>query len=126
MQQTDVHIVLPADPEYEELGRQTAFYSTGKTLARLRQMAAERNVEQREDKCLKPVRWQQAADLAFLEQHYFSIGNTIWQEKPEHLRLLCGQNRMSEVDAAARSNTICTSVCCIKAPNMAYSWGVKS
>lgn len=102
MQQTDVHIVLPADPEHAELGRQTAFYSTGKTLARLRQMAAERNVEQREDRCMRPVRWQQAADLAFLEQHYFSIGNTLWQEKPEHLRLLCGQNRMSEVDAAAR------------------------
>ena len=100
----NVHIVLPVDRQNQNLGRQTAFHSTAKTLQRLRQMAMEQNISVLPDYNLQDtVRWQQQPDLQFLEQQYFSIGTRQWTAQPEHLQLLQGQNRLSEVDAAARS-----------------------
>lgn len=103
MQQVaSLHIVLPADAAGSDLGRQSAFHHTEKTLDRLRRMARERQVEVAPHIHLQPVRWHNAGDLAFLEQHCFSTGRETWPAAPQHLHLLEGQNRQSEVDAAAR------------------------
>lgn len=102
-QAVHVHIVVPADLQNQNLGRQSAFHSTRKTLQRLRQLAAEQQVPVLPDVvCNGPLRWQNAPDLAFLEQQYFAIGTVAWLERPGHLHLQQGQNRLSEVDAAAR------------------------
>lgn len=102
-QAAQVHIVLPVDLQNQNLGRQAAFHSTLRTLQRLRQMARELQIPILPDLvCAAPLRWQQAPDLAFLEQQYFAIGTAKWPSVPGHVALLQGQNRMAEVDAAAR------------------------
>ena len=102
-QAAQVHIVLPVDLQNQNLGRQSAFHSTMKTLQRLRQLAQEQKIPVLPDLiCATPLRWQQTPDLEFLEQQYFSIGTARWQGTPAHLALLQGQNRMAEVDAVAR------------------------
>jgi len=99
----NLYIVLPADPQDHSMGRQTAFHSTGRTLRRLRDIAAERQVPVLSDHCMiTSQRWQAQPDLAFLERQYFAIGNSHWNDAPQHLELWQGQNRLSEVDAVAR------------------------
>lgn len=101
-QAANVSIALPADVDYLNLGRQSVFHSTGKTLKRLRQLAFDNQIPVLPDEKRYPVRWQYADDLAFLEQQYFSIGTQRYEQETRHLSLLQGQNRISEVDAAAR------------------------
>ncbi len=101
-QSANMTIALPADPDNKNPGRQAAFRSTDKTLYQLRQMAEESGSVRLPDIHLKPVRWQRAADLAFLEARYFQIGRQQYHNVPQHLSLVQGQNRISEVDAAAR------------------------
>ncbi len=107
-QAANVTIALPVDPHNADPGRRAAFRSVDKTLCRLRQLAeevAEANtaVTILPDVKLQAVRWQHADDLAFLEAEYFNIGRQQYVQAPAHLALLQGQNRISEVDAAARA-----------------------
>ena len=98
-----VSIALPYDNKASDPGRQAAFRSPRKTMLRLRQIAAEAGADLLPDKTMQPVRWQNAGDLAWLEAEYFSIARKQYKAEPEHLALLEGQNRSSEVDAAARA-----------------------
>ncbi len=102
-QAANVYIALPYDNGAVNPGRQAAFRSPQKTLQRLRQIAVQAHVPVLPDKTLKPVRWQNTDDLAWLEAQYFSIDRQQYDREPEHLLLLEGQNRNSEVDAAARA-----------------------
>ena len=101
-QAANVHIALPYDTEAVNPGRQAAFHSPQKTLQRLRQIAAREQVAMLPDYNTKPVRWQNADELAWLEAEYFSIGRQQYEKEPVYLSLTEGQNRNSEVDAAAR------------------------
>ncbi len=102
-QAKDVHIVLPAAGQHANMGWRSVFHGTEKTLQRLRQLAAEQGVPLLEEHHMtKPLRWQQRDDLAFLAQQYFTVGAPCQTKQPLHLELLQGQNRLSEVDAAAR------------------------
>lgn len=102
-QAANVYIALPYDNTNSNPGRLAAFRSPQKTLFRLRQKAVEANITMLPDISLEPVRWKNARDLAWLEAEYFSIGRQQYVEAPEHIALLEGQNRNSEVDAAARA-----------------------
>ncbi len=101
-QAANVYVALPADLDNQTPGRQAAFHNTTKTLHRLRQLVSQLQVPVLPDKILVSVRWQQAEDLAFLEQHFFSIAAPSYAQQPQRLALWQGQNRMSEVDAVAR------------------------
>ena len=103
MKQADnVYISLPADPAQQNPGRQAAFHGTSRTLTKLKQIAMEQQVTVLPDLILEPVRWQKADDLAWLEQQYFLIGSPSYTKEVQNLELYQGQNRISEVDAAAR------------------------
>ncbi len=103
-----VYIVLPIDSQTNNLGRKAVFHNTTKTLDKLRTIAMEQAVEIVPDIiCHEPLRWQnentQHRDLLFLEQQYFNLGNVVYDKTPEQFALIQGQNRLSEVDFAART-----------------------
>lgn len=99
----NVYVVLPVDKSANCSGRQSIFRHTEKMIAHLRQIALEQGIAIRED-CdfSSTARWQTCADLAFLEQEYFLIQHQTYEAVPEHLALIQGQNRLSEVDYVAR------------------------
>ncbi|MBQ3510106.1 MAG: helicase-exonuclease AddAB subunit AddB [Peptococcaceae bacterium] len=101
-QAANVYIALPADINNPNPGRVSAFHSTEKTRNRLRQIALEQQAAILSDKQMQAARWENADALAFLEEQYFLIGAGQYPSDTEQISLTQGQNRISEVDAAAR------------------------
>ena len=108
MRAEDIHISLPMDPNTEDLGRKSVFRRQKHLLDRLKASASKNLVEMLPDRIFTGKRFQGAEDLAFLEQDYFLLKNQVYPKIPDHLQLVEGQNRLSEVDSVARKiRTLC-------------------
>lgn len=98
-----VHIALTIDPHAQNPARRAAFHTTQKTYGQISQCAISNHIEIQQPLLLSENKRQSGQeDLCFLEAHYFQTGKQIYTKKPEHLKLIQGQNLQSEVDFAAR------------------------
>lgn len=99
----NVHLILPWDTS-EDLGRSAVFQHAGRLVCTFQRMARKNGVAvNRPVICSRLLRWSEAEELAFLEQQYFSLNFTVCEQTPQQVHLTQAQNRMSEVDAVARS-----------------------
>ena len=100
----NVHIVLPMDQESDNPGRKAVFHSITASYHKLRSIAQEHHVSILPDYVFsQPIHRDGYDDLYALEQQYFAIGNINYDKPVEHITLIQGQNRLSEVDYAART-----------------------
>ena len=99
-----MHIVLPLDSDSANPGRKAVFHHTQKLYDRLRSLALKAGVEIKPD-CVfhEAIRWRAQNTLSFLEAQYFTIGTQKYEASPDGFFLVQGQNRLSEVDYAART-----------------------
>lgn len=99
-----VHIVLPIDHNTNHPGRKAVFHHTEKIYQKLSLLAMKHGVEVLPD-CVfsETARWKQCDELAFLEQQYFCMDGKNYDYEPSNVALIECQNRMSEVDYAART-----------------------